>query len=200
MVARAHRSSAACSRDVFALLDASAALLPAVREHIDAQSLHKVTQTISSVVQMGNQYIDVQAPWSLRKTDTERMATVLWVLLESMRFVGILYQPVVPSISAALLDQLGVPHDRRSFAAVVAGYDDAMEACLNDPDTAAGATRAAEVLDALAAADVSLKRRERVEELARAAISRNRAAVDDDRLKRDEDILGMVLQNRRVEV
>ena len=26
------------------------------------------------------------------------------------------------------------------------------------------------------------------------------AAVDDDRLKRDEDILGMVLQNRRVEV
>ena len=35
---------------------------------------------------------------------------------------------------------------------------------------------------------------------ARAAISRNRAAVDDDRLKRDEDILGMVLQNRRVEV
>ena len=47
---------------------------------------------------------------------------------------------------------------------------------------------------------VSFGRRERVEELARAAISRNRAAVDDDRLKRDEDILGMVLQNRRVEV
>ena len=68
------------------------------------------------------------------------------------------------------------------------------------PRRAAGASRAAEVLDALAAADVSLKRRERVEELARAAISRNRAAVDDDRLKRDEDILGMVLQNRRVEV
>ena len=79
-------------------------------------------------------------------------------------------------------------------------FASALEACLNDPDTAAGASRAAEVLDALAAADVSLKRRERVEELARAAISRNRAAVDDVRLKRDEDILGMVLQNRRVEV
>ena len=114
---------AALTADDHALLDASAALLPAVREHIDAQSLHKVTQTISSVVQMGNQYIDVQAPWSLRKTDTERMATVLWVLLESMRFVGILYQPVVPSISAALLDQLGVPHDRRSFAALAPGNE-----------------------------------------------------------------------------
>ena len=111
---------AALTADDHALLDASAALLP-VREHIDAQSLHKVTQTISSrVVQMGNQYIDVQAPWSLRDR-TERMATVLWVLLESMRFVGILYQPVVPSISAALLDQLGVPHDRRSFAALAPG-------------------------------------------------------------------------------
>ena len=114
---------AALTADDHALLDASAALLPAVREHIDAQSLHKVTQTISSVVQMGNQYIDVQAPWSLRKTDTERMATVLWVLLESMRFVGILYQPVVPSISAALLDQLGVPHDARSFAALAPGNE-----------------------------------------------------------------------------
>ena len=67
---------------------------------------------------MGNQYIDVQAPWSLRKTDTERMATVLWVLLESMRFVGILYQPVVPSISAALLDQLGAA--RRPLVAALA--------------------------------------------------------------------------------
>ncbi|CAH0372507.1 unnamed protein product [Pelagomonas calceolata] len=88
---------------------------------------------------------------------------------------------------------VGLPLGDPAFAS-------ALEACLNDPDTAAGASRAAEVLDALAAADVSLKRRERVEELARAAISRNRAAVDDDRLKRDEDILGMVLQNRRVEV
>ena len=80
-----------------------------------------VAQGFTDVV--GNQYIDVQAPWSLRKTDTERMATVLWVLLESMRFVGILYQPVVPSISAALLDQLGVPHDARSFAALAPGNE-----------------------------------------------------------------------------
>ena len=57
---------------------------------------------------------------------------------------------------------VGLPLGDPAFAS-------ALEACLNDPDTAAGATRAAEVLDALAAADVSLKRRERGEELARAA-------------------------------
>merc|ERR1719287_143697 len=98
--------------------------------------------------------------------------------------------------AVALLDaqtKVGLPLGDPAFAS-------ALEACLNDPDTAAGATRAADVMDMLAKADVSLKRRERVELLARAAISRNRAAVDDDRLKRDEDILGMVLQNRRVEV
>lgn len=88
---------------------------------------------------------------------------------------------------------VGLPLGDPAFAS-------ALEACLNDPDTALGATHAADVLDALAAADASLGRRERVEELARAAISRNRAAVDDDRLERDEKILGMVLQNRRVEV
>ena len=90
----------------FCVLAAAAAMLPQLRGVVDELALHRYTQTVSAVVQAQNRYIDVQAPWSLRKTDTERMATVLWVLLESMRFVGILYQPVVPSISAALLDQL----------------------------------------------------------------------------------------------
>ena len=62
---------------------------------------------------------------------------------------------------------VGLPLGDPAFAS-------ALEACLNDPDTAAGASRAGEVLDALAAADVSLKRRERVEELARAAIERRK--------------------------
>ena len=47
----------------------------------------------SQVVQLGNQYIDVQAPWALRKTDPERMATVLWVLLEALRHVGVASNP-----------------------------------------------------------------------------------------------------------
>ena len=56
-------------------------------------TLHRYSQTVSQVVQLGNQYIDVQAPWALRKTDPERMATVLWVLLEALRHVGLASNP-----------------------------------------------------------------------------------------------------------
>ena len=44
------------------------------------------------------------------------MATVLWVLMEALRYVGVCSQPVTPSIARALLDQLGVAADCRSFA------------------------------------------------------------------------------------
>ena len=61
-----------------------------VRDLVDRLSLHFVTQQTNLVVQQANRYIDTQAPWALRKTDPERMATVLWVLMESLRHIGML--------------------------------------------------------------------------------------------------------------
>jgi len=54
-----------------------------------------------------NAYIDVQAPWALRKTDPERMHAVLGTLLKAIRLLAVTIQPVIPSSAANLLDQLG---------------------------------------------------------------------------------------------
>lgn len=67
-----------------------------------------------------NQYVDEQAPWGLKKTDPERMKIVLQTLFVALRDLAIAIQPVVPEKSAALLEQLGIPENERSFAA----YDD----------------------------------------------------------------------------
>jgi methionyl-tRNA synthetase len=61
-----------------------------------------------------NQYIDVQAPWALRKTDPERMHAVLGTLLKAIRRLAVTIQPVVPSSAARLLEQLG-PEDAADF-------------------------------------------------------------------------------------
>jgi methionyl-tRNA synthetase len=61
-----------------------------------------------------NQYIDVQAPWALRKTDSERMHAVLGTLLKAIRRLAVTIQPVVPSSAAKLLEQLG-PEDAADF-------------------------------------------------------------------------------------
>lgn len=65
-----------------------------------------------------NQYIDAQAPWSLRKTDPERMNAVLRTLIRAIRILAIAILPVVPSGAAAILDQLGVAENERDHAAI----------------------------------------------------------------------------------
>lgn len=117
-----------------ALLSASKQLLPTLRALADETQLHRMTQSLNAVVQSANRYIDTQAPWALRKTDTERMQTVLWVLMETLRYVGIAQQPITPTICARLLDQLAVPDDARSFAAFASGHELAGGGALPKPE------------------------------------------------------------------
>lgn len=65
-----------------------------------------------------NQYVDEQAPWTLRKTDPARMEAVLMTLLRCVRNLAIAVRPVVPTAIDKLLDQLGVSVDARDFAAL----------------------------------------------------------------------------------
>jgi methionyl-tRNA synthetase len=63
-----------------------------------------------------NQYIDAQAPWSLRKTDPERMTAVLATLCAAIVDLAVAIQPVIPAGAAKLLGQMGVPEEARTFA------------------------------------------------------------------------------------
>lgn len=65
-----------------------------------------------------NQYVDEQAPWTLRKTDPERMRSVLLTLFGAVRALAIAIRPVVPSSADRLLDQMGVPQEARNYAAL----------------------------------------------------------------------------------
>ena len=65
-----------------------------------------------------NAYVDEQAPWTLRKTDPERMRAVLLTLFMAIRDLTIAIAPVVPTSAVKVLDQLGIPQEDRSFAAL----------------------------------------------------------------------------------
>lgn len=90
-------------------------MLFTVRIELDNQRFHKALETIWDVVNAANVYIDIEAPWSLKKTDTARMGTVLYVLSEVIRCLSIIVQPVMPKSSARLLDQLCVAETERGF-------------------------------------------------------------------------------------
>lgn len=82
---------------------------------ISTQAIHKYVEVLVQQIVDTNKYIDDMAPWVLRKTDPERMATVLYVIMEVLRYTAILYQPVIPESASMILDQLTVPANERTF-------------------------------------------------------------------------------------
>ncbi|GAA1662922.1 methionine--tRNA ligase [Citricoccus zhacaiensis] len=91
-----------------ALLDAAAGLLDTARADYRVQDYHHALEVSWALLGDANAYFAEQQPWVLRKTDPARMATVLYVTLETVRRVALLVQPVMPGSAAKLLDFLGI--------------------------------------------------------------------------------------------
>ncbi len=107
-----------------ALLTQVHGLRDAMRLDIDVQAIHTALAKLFAVVADANRYVDAQAPWTLRKTDPDRMRTVLYVLAETVRHIAILLQPVTPESANRMLDQLAIPAEKRDFEAL--GPDSAL--------------------------------------------------------------------------
>lgn len=91
-------------------------LVPAMREEAEKMRFNRVLEGIWKLVIEANGYVDAQAPWNLKKTDEKRMQTVLYVLAEVVRVLGIAVQPVTPEAAGKILDQLKVPEGERDFS------------------------------------------------------------------------------------
>jgi methionyl-tRNA synthetase len=97
-------------------------LLEIVRSEFNSFKINRAIESILGHVNSANVYIDLQAPWKLKKEDTNRMNTVLYVLTDVIRCLAILMQPYTPGSAEKMLDQLKIPTDERSFAHLDAKY------------------------------------------------------------------------------
>ncbi|MCP4073825.1 MAG: methionine--tRNA ligase [Hyphomicrobiales bacterium] len=91
-------------------------LLAETRPAIECQKIHKALELIWKVVADANKYFAGNAPWALKKTDPERMNTVLYVTAELIRVIAIMAQPVMPESCGRLLDLLCVDEQQRNFS------------------------------------------------------------------------------------
>ena len=101
-----------------AMLAAADALQATCRDEMGKQMIHKALAAIIAVVSETDRYFAGQEPWALKKTDPERMGTVLYVTAEVVRQIGILLQPFMPDSCEKLLDLVAAPADKRDFAAL----------------------------------------------------------------------------------
>ena len=71
------------------------------------------------LLRRANKYIDETAPWILGKdpTNKERLDTVLYNLLETIRFAAVLLSPFLPGTGKKIFEQLGIaPSDWESLS------------------------------------------------------------------------------------
>jgi len=100
------------------LLGDLVALTTTYMEEMRFLRLHRALEIIMQMVALANGYFADAAPWSLKKTDPRRMASVLYATADAIRRIAILAQPAMPVACAALLDQLNEPTDCRDFSAL----------------------------------------------------------------------------------
>ncbi|MBW2520470.1 MAG: methionine--tRNA ligase [Deltaproteobacteria bacterium] len=97
-----------------ALKDAFLGRLDSIDQQMNDLAFNKALQSIWELVSAANKYIDEMAPWSLAKEEsqTNRLGTVLYNLIESVRLISLLIEPFMPQTGAKIDTILGLdPHD-----------------------------------------------------------------------------------------
>ena len=90
------------------LRDTATGAVQRVIEAMDTLHVADSLEEIMVLARRSNKYIDETAPWVLAKDEAqrERLGTVLYNLLESIRIIGILIQPFLPETGEKILAQL----------------------------------------------------------------------------------------------
>jgi methionyl-tRNA synthetase len=77
-------------------------------EAFDACSPTRALEAIWAGLSAANVYVDKAAPWTARKTDPERVGTIVTTLAEVLEAASVMVAPVMPSVAAGMRVQLGL--------------------------------------------------------------------------------------------
>lgn len=98
-----------------------------VEASIDALKIPEALESIWTLISRANKYIDETTPWILAKDEEkkERLGTVLYNLLETLRFVSVMISPFLTETSVKINDQLNTKvttwESLKEFNGTVAG-------------------------------------------------------------------------------
>ena len=88
------------------------------KANMDTLHIADAIEAAFVMLRRANKYIDETAPWTLAKEDScrERLETVIYNLLETIRIGAVLLWPVIPETCEAIFEQLGT--DRKCYGSV----------------------------------------------------------------------------------
>ena len=75
---------------------------------MEEMEFRKAMNELRAIWVEGNNYISTTEPWTVIKTDATRAAAILNICINLIRIFAILSAPVMPAVSAAMLERLGL--------------------------------------------------------------------------------------------
>ena len=109
------------------LKDTAINIVKKVDELLSTYRVSDALEAIFSLAKRSNKYIDETMPWALAKDESkkERLGTVLYNLLESIRFISVLISPFMPETAEKIMQQMNCSVNSydslSSFGALEAG-------------------------------------------------------------------------------
>ena len=90
-------------------------LINIVKKKMEKLEISKALEEIFFYVDDLNKFVDESQPWKSFKTNPEKSAKDLSMLIECFRIVGIILQPYIPNAAKRILDTLVVKESERNF-------------------------------------------------------------------------------------
>ncbi|HIS23975.1 MAG TPA: methionine--tRNA ligase [Candidatus Faeciplasma gallinarum] len=92
--------------------------------HFEAFRFADACADVLALARRANKYIDETEPWALAKTEEgkSRLVTVLYELIETIRFIGIMIRPIMPETSEKILAQINTDLDGLDTLCAFGGY------------------------------------------------------------------------------
>ncbi len=78
---------------------------------MEAIEVRKAAAELRAIWALGNEYLQAAAPWSVHKTDPDRAAAIIRLMLNLIRVYAVLSAPFIPDAAAAMLAALRTEDD-----------------------------------------------------------------------------------------
>ena len=92
--------------------------IPKLISYMDTQDLNNYIKKVVEFSFEANKYFNDFQPWALKKTNIDRMNTILFTVVSQIKNISILLNPIIPISSDKILDIMNLNKNDRMIAAI----------------------------------------------------------------------------------
>jgi methionyl-tRNA synthetase len=100
------------------LLDNLINKIPELVSDMDNQNLNDYIKKVVDFSFSANKYFNDLQPWALKKTNIERMNTILFTIVTQIKNISILLSPIIPLSSEKILDIMNLENDEKKLISI----------------------------------------------------------------------------------